>query len=143
FRHREPVGNLVGLSVLIFFRRIVRRRSGRDGPARENQEREEPVTFHGAPGEGQGCVPDLIIEESRPRSKRNAWPLLFTCRARNVNKTSYRLNAPSPSRPNLILPGVALVAPRKTKHISLSVCSPNFTNFGGLKGLLGFLSELS
>src|ERR1700722_2291586 len=35
------------------------------------------------------------------------------------------------------------VAPRKTKHISLVVCSPNVTSLGGLLGLLGFLTLLS
>src|SRR5262245_25848751 len=44
---------------------------------------------------------------------------------------------------NLMRPGVSDVAPRKTKHISLVVCSPRKTICGGRNGLLGFLSELS
>ncbi len=35
------------------------------------------------------------------------------------------------------------VPPRKTKHISLNVCSPNVTNLGGFEGLFGFLELLS
>src|SRR5580704_11079019 len=35
------------------------------------------------------------------------------------------------------------VAPRKTKHISLVVCSPKVTILGGLLGLLGFFTLLS
>ena len=35
------------------------------------------------------------------------------------------------------------VPPRKTKHISLNVCSPKVTSRGGLKGLLGLFVLLS
>src|SRR5438876_12152800 len=41
------------------------------------------------------------------------------------------------------LPGRGDVPPRKTKHISLNVCSPSVTAFGGLNGLLGLLELLS
>src|SRR5437660_1386899 len=37
----------------------------------------------------------------------------------------------------------AVVTPIKPKHISFVVCSPTSTSFGGLLGLLGFLSLLS
>ncbi len=40
-------------------------------------------------------------------------------------------------------PGLSDVAPRKTKHISLSVCSPNGMSRGGLNGLFGLRALLS
>jgi len=51
---------------------------------------------------------------------------------------SRNLKLPRPRR----LPSMP-VAPRKTKHISLVVCSPSETGWAGRNGLLGFLSELS
>src|ERR1700730_18189440 len=42
-----------------------------------------------------------------------------------------------------IRPGWSVVAPMKPKHISLVVCSPNVTSFGGLLGLLGLPALLS
>jgi hypothetical protein len=44
---------------------------------------------------------------------------------------------------NLNDASVLLVTPRKTKHISWSVWSPNRTHVGGLNGLFGFLALLS
>ncbi len=65
------------------------------------------------------------------------------CRATPCHRSIRKPPRRNPSGRIGIICRLSHVAPKKTKHISLVVCSPNVTILGGLLGLFAFFVLLS